>query len=109
MSKRVLLDENIPHGLRLLLTGCTVMTTAYQGWAGKKNGALVALAEEAGFDVMVTSDQGLNYQQSMRARKLALVVLSTGNKKSILANADRIIAAINATEAGSYALVDIHG
>jgi hypothetical protein len=108
MNKRVLLDENVPHGLRLLLSGHTVITAAYQGWAGKKNGALVALAEENAFDVMVTADQGLNYQQNMKGRKLALLVLSSGNKRFILANAPHILAAISAAQAGSYTLVDIH-
>ncbi len=69
---------------------------------------MVVLAEEAAFEVMVTADQGLNYQQNMKERKLAVVVLSTGNKKCILANAARILAAINDALPGSYALVEIH-
>ena len=108
MNKRVLLDENIPHALRLLLTGCTAITAAYQGWAGKKNGELVMLAEQDAFHVMVTSDRGLSYQQNMRGRKLALVVLSSGNKALILANAGRILAAVNEIEPGGYIVVDIH-
>lgn len=64
MGKRVLLDENLPQRLRLQLAGHTVITSAYQGWAGKLNGELVALAEAAAFDVMVTADQNLSYQQN---------------------------------------------
>ncbi len=107
MSKRVLLDENMPHPLRLKLTGHTVVTTAYQGWAGKKNGVLVALAEENGFDVMVTADQGLSYQQNMKGRKLALVVLSTAKKMIVLASAPRILAAVSAAQIGSFTFIDI--
>ncbi|MGC2660087.1 MAG: hypothetical protein WA324_19175 [Bryobacteraceae bacterium] len=67
MGKKVLLDENLTHKLRQLLPGHIVMTSAYQGWAGKLNGELVALAEAAGFEVMVTADQNLSYQQTCRS------------------------------------------
>ena len=107
MSKRVLLDENLPHKLRLLLTEHTVITSAYQGWAGKLNGDLVALAEAAKFDVMVTADQNLSYQQNMEGRKLALVVLSTNREKIVLANAPRILAAVKTAQVGGYTFVDI--
>ena len=62
MCRQVLLDENLPQKLRLMLSGHQVVTTAYRGWAGKSNGALIAAAEEAGFEVLVTADQGLSYQ-----------------------------------------------
>ena len=90
MAKRVLLDENLSHKLRGLLAGHTVITTLYQGWAGKLNGELVALAEQAAFDVMVTADQNL----------------STNREKLVLANVARILA-VDAASAGSYELVDI--
>ena len=108
MAKRVLLDENLSHKLRLLLTPWhTVITTAYQGWAGTLNGDLVALAEAEAYEVMVTADQSLSYQQNMQGRKLALVVLSSNREKIVLANAPRILAAVNDAHAGSYTFVDI--
>jgi hypothetical protein len=107
VSRRVLLDENLSHKLRPLLTGHTVITSAWMGWAGKLNGDLVALAEAADFEVMVTADQNLSYQQNMRARKLALVVLSTNREKMVLAKAPCILAAVNTVEVGGYVLVDI--
>ncbi len=107
MSKRVLLDENLPQKLRFLLTGHAVVTTAYQGWAGKSNGELVAVAEAAGFDVIVTADQGLNYQQNMAARKIALVVLSTNRSSLVMTGAPKILAAIDAAQAGSFSFVEI--
>lgn len=107
MSRRVLLDENLPHALRLLLTGHTVITTAYQGWAGKSNGALIAAAEEEAFDVMVTADQGVNYQQSLKGRKLAIVVISTNTKSVVLESALSILAAVNRALPGSFTFVDI--
>jgi hypothetical protein len=70
---RVLLDENLPQKLRLLLASHAVVTTAYQGWAGWSNGALIEAAESAEFAVLVTADQGLNYQQNLTGRKICLV------------------------------------
>lgn len=60
----ILLDENLPHRLRLLLPGHDVRTTAYQGWSGLSNGALLKAAEDAGFDAIITADQGIRYQQN---------------------------------------------
>ena len=78
----------------------TVCPAKYRrkGWAGKKNGELVALTEEADFDVMVTADQSLNYQQNLKRCKLALVVLSTNQKDLVLANA---------AQPGSFTFVDL--
>ena len=56
---KILLDENLPHALRLLLQGHDVYTVAYLGWSGTKNGALLQLAAEHGFDVMITLDKCL--------------------------------------------------
>jgi len=107
MSKRVLLDENLPQKLRFLLTGHMVVTVAYQGWAGISNGALVAAAEQAGYDVMVTADQGLNYQQNLEGRALGVVVLSTNRNSLVIENALRIVAAIDAAQPGGFTFVDI--
>src|SRR5580658_7564120 len=106
MSKRVLLDENLPQRLRLLLTGHTVITVAYQGWAGISNGALIAAAEQAGFDAMITADQGLNYQQNLKDRALAVVVLSTNRNNLVIEHALRILDAIDAAQPGSITFVD---
>jgi len=107
MLKRVLLDENLPQNLRLLLTGHAVATVAFQGWAGISNGALVAAAEQAGFDVMITADQGLNYQQNFIGRALAVVVLSTNRNSLVIENTSRISAAIDAAQPGGFTFVDI--
>lgn len=68
---RILLDESIPHKLRLLIgTNHTVATAWFQGWSGLKNGAVLDVAEEAGFGLFIPADQQLNYQQIFRAAKL---------------------------------------
>src|SRR5208283_5461639 len=93
--------------LRLLLPGQSVLTTAYQGWAGISNGALLAAREKDGFDVLVTADQGLNYQQNLVGLKLALVVLSSNKQSLVIKGASRISIAIDEAKPGSFTFVDI--
>jgi Domain of unknown function (DUF5615) len=71
----VLLDEQLPRQLAGHLVGHDVRTVQQQSWSGFKNGALLTAAEQAGFDVFVTADRNLEYQQSFRGRKLGVVVL----------------------------------
>ena len=103
---RILLDENIPHRLRTLLSGHDVRTTAYQGWAGLTNGTLLRAADEAGFDAMITADQGIRYQQNRVRYRLALVVLSTNKETLIAANVDSILTALAVATAGALVFVD---
>jgi hypothetical protein len=103
----VLLDENLPQGLRLFLGGHDVRTTRYQGWAGLANGALLKAAEEAGFEVFVTADRGILYQQNRTKSKLALIVLSTNERAQVAARVAEILAAINTAQPGNSAFVDI--
>ncbi len=75
---RVLLDESIPERLRTAFSDAVeVVTVRYQGWAGLKNGVLLRAAE-ASFDVLVTVDKGLRYQQNVGEREIAVVVLDAG-------------------------------
>jgi hypothetical protein len=68
---------------------------------------LVQAAEEAGFEVLVTGDQELVYQQNMQHRKIALVVLSTNKASLVSVNAKRILGAIDDSKVGGYCFVDI--
>ena len=67
---KVLLDENLPHRLRHRLGSHEVSTVSYMGWAGLKNGELLKAAEAAGFEVLVTGDQTLPYEQNLAERRL---------------------------------------
>ena len=105
---RIILDESVPQKLRLLIEGGhTVVTTWYQGWSGLKNGALLTAAEAAGFDLFITADQELTYQQNLTGRKMAVLVLSTNNWDLVKAGITEIGAAIDAVTPGSYADVEI--
>src|SRR4051812_19776208 len=107
MPKRVLLDENLPQKLRLMLPPHDVSTTAYQGWAGMSNGSLLAAAERAGIEVLLTADQGLNYQQNLKARRIAIVVLSTNLNSVVVAQAPGIAAAIETMSPGTFMYLDL--
>ncbi|MFB2877619.1 DUF5615 family PIN-like protein [Floridanema aerugineum] len=71
---RVLLDECLPKKLKRELVGHTVITVPQQGWAGKKNGELLQLAESE-FDVFLTIDRNLTAQQNLSTRNIAIVVI----------------------------------
>jgi hypothetical protein len=72
---RVLLDECVPRGLRKELLGHEVKTVAEAGWAGVKNGELLQLAERQ-FDLLLTVDRNLEYQQNFAGLALAIIVIN---------------------------------
>lgn len=80
----------------------TIRTAAEQGWGKLANGELLQVAERDGFQVMVTADQSIAYQQNLKGRKLALVVLGTNDLDLLEAQPERLVAAVEAATAGSY-------
>ncbi len=72
---KVLLDNCTPNPLRRYLTGHTVHHCAELGWASLENGELLAVAETEGFDLFITCDRNLRYQQNMSGRRLAILEL----------------------------------
>src|SRR5665213_3598089 len=104
---KIILDESVPQKLRLSIEdGHTVVTTWYRGWSGLKNGALLTAADKAGFDLFITADQELTYQQNLTRRKMAVLVLSTNNWDFVKAGIAEIRAAIDAVTPGSYTEVE---
>jgi predicted nuclease of predicted toxin-antitoxin system len=83
---RVLLDENLPRRLLGLLgEDLVAVTVARRGWKGKKNGELLAAAEEE-FDVLLTMDRGIEHQQNLSRFDLAIVrLVAPGNTHKDLA------------------------
>ncbi|HEY0797128.1 MAG TPA: hypothetical protein VGD64_15250 [Acidisarcina sp.] len=82
------------------------MSADSQGWADLQNGDLLKAAEDAGFEVMVTADQSIAYQQNLTRRRLALVVLNTNHWPTLRLDADRVASAINAASAGNFIVVE---
>ena len=98
---KVLLDENIPHDLRPHLAHHDTYTVAYLGWAGLRNGRLLEAAEVNGFDVLVTGDLSMSYQQNLTSRRIAIVSLSAIGWPIIEAHVPTIVSAVDEATAGA--------
>jgi hypothetical protein len=72
---RVLLDECVPRKLKSSLTGYECRTVPEEGMAGKRNGELLELAEKAGFDVFLSLDRGIEFQQNLQSRRIAVLLV----------------------------------
>jgi hypothetical protein len=72
---KLLLDENLPHQMRLEFTGHDIFTVAYMKWAGIENGELLRRAAADGFDALITNDRGLEHEQNVGSLPVAVIVL----------------------------------
>ena len=79
---RVLLDENLPRALASELTGHQVTTVQAAGWAGAKNGELLRLADNR-FDVLLTMDRSLRYQQNLDALGLSVLIVRAPSNRMV--------------------------
>jgi hypothetical protein len=104
---RILLDQNTPAPVRYALLGHQVETAYERGWSELSNGKLIAEAESAGFDVLITSDQSISYQQNWTGRKLGLLVLSTNDWTRIRQAKERILEAVNGMEPATCIRLEI--
>jgi predicted nuclease of predicted toxin-antitoxin system len=103
---RVLVDECLPRFLRRVLPGHFVQTAQDCGWAGIKNGELLLLAEEQ-FDVFLTSDKNLRYQQNLAERKIAIIEFPANRRVVVKQIVPQLIEALNTTRPGSYVQLDM--
>ena len=103
----ILFDNNVPRGLARALAGHVVTEARDRGWATLKNGVLLSVAEEAGFDLLVTPDQNIRYQQNLQGRKIAIVVLTQLRWGLVRGVLGEIAAAVNAATVGSFAEVEV--
>ena len=103
---KVLLDENLPHRLRNKLGGHEAFTVSYMRWAGLKNGELLRAAVDAGFEVFITGDQTLSYEQNLTGRRIAILVLSTIDRDIVMSKVALIVAALDNITLGAIEHVD---
>ncbi len=103
----ILFDHGTPRGIAPALVGHTVKEARAQGWDTLSNGDLLNVAEDAGFDLLLTTDKNLRHQQNLQRRKLAIVVLSKSRWSLVRTVMEEIVVAVNAAKPGSYTLVDI--
>jgi hypothetical protein len=103
----ILFDHSVPAPLSTCLTHCSITEARDRGWDRLSNGDLLAEAEKAGFDVLLTADKNMRYQQNLKGRRIALVVLSTPRWPVLRLHVDKIAAAIGAAIPGNYIEVNL--
>ncbi|MEO8098324.1 MAG: hypothetical protein ABI811_11535 [Acidobacteriota bacterium] len=104
---RILFDHGTPSGIAVALTGHEVTEAIDRGWDQISNGELLKLPEEAGFDLLLTTDKNLHYQQNLTNRKISVVVLGNSTWRYVRPHLDRVLEAVNAAMAGSFSEVEI--
>ena len=103
---RVFLDQGVPHGIRRYLKDQHEAVTAiFQGWDQRENGDLLKAAEDAGFDVMISTDKVyLTYEHRLAKRRIAL---GTGNWPNIQRHLPEIAAEVEAAQPGKFSFVEM--
>ena len=104
---KILFDNGTPKPIARVLIGHTVIRARQIGWHELANGDLIRMAEEAGFDLLLSTDKNIRYQQNLTGRKIALVILGSSQWPQVQPHLDEIAAAINAATPGSYKEVEI--
>ena len=104
---RILFDQGTPVSLRRYLTSHVVDTAFERGWSALHNGALLNIAEQEGYDLLITTDQNLRYQQRLADRQRSLIVLLSTSWPRIQLRIDAIQAAVANSVAGGYQEIPI--
>ena len=97
----ILLDECTPHAVKKRLPHLAIRTVQEMGWSGVKNGELLKLADQQ-FDVFITTDKSLRYQQNLTRVKLAFLLLPTNSVPVVIALLPQIEAALNTIQSGDF-------
>jgi hypothetical protein len=102
----ILFDHSTPAPLRFALKRHGVVEAVERGWERLANGALLDAAEAAGFELFVTADKNIRYQQNLSGRKIAIVVLGNAQWPVLRQYVERVVAAVDAALPGSYSEVE---
>jgi hypothetical protein len=104
---RILFDHSTPAPLRHALTTHVVVEAVERGWETLENGALLDAAEAEGFEIFITADKNIRYQQNLAARRIAVVILGNAQWPVLRRHVDRVVAALDGAAPGSYFEVEI--
>ena len=107
LSMLILFDHGTPRSIARSLHGHTVVEAIARGWDTLANGALLKVAEEAGFDLLLSTDKNIRYQQNLKGRRIAILILGNPQRPAVHRYIDRVVAAVNAATPGSFAEVEI--
>jgi hypothetical protein len=99
---KVLFDQNVPKNLIPYLSAHEVTRSYALGWQNDKDGTLLKKAESAGFQVFVTGDKNIVYQQNLSSLAISVVELSRTNWPQVKPHVHRIVDSVNSCVAGSY-------
>ena len=103
----ILFDHGTPRSIARWLQGHNVVEAIAKGWDRLSNGALLKAAEEAGFDLLLSTDKNIQYQQNLKGRRIAVVILGNPQRPAVHRYIGRVVAAVNAATPGSFAEVEI--
>lgn len=104
---RVLFDQGAPLPARHFLRHHAVSISSDLGWDQLKNGDLLMAAESAGYELLLTTDKNLRYQQNLKGRAIAIVVIGYSHWPTLKQHIERVVEAVDAATPGSYVEVDI--
>lgn len=104
---RVLFDHGTPRGIKRFLTKHIVREAIQEGWDAISNGDLLTAAEQSGFDVLLTTDKNIRYQQNLAGRKIAVVALGRSRWTLVKPAITKVVAAVDSVTPGSYTEVEI--
>jgi hypothetical protein len=104
---KILFDNGTPKPIASALRSHQISHARKIGWHELKNGELLEQAERAGYDLLLSTDKNLRYQQNLERRKIAVIVLSHPQWPVVRLHLDKIAAAVNAATPGSYTEVEI--
>jgi len=99
--KRIILDENLPQPLRHEFGNHNVVTVGFMGWAGTQNGDLIKFIDGE-FDILITGDQNLRYQQNLKERRIAIIELPHTRLDQLRPMLGQIKEAVEVSSTGSY-------
>lgn len=103
----ILFDNGTPAPLRYALKDHVVVEVVERGWDRLVNGELIAAAEAAGFEALLTTDKNMRYQQNLKGREIAFVVVGNQQWPTLRNYVEWVVAAVNAATPGSYVEVEI--
>jgi predicted nuclease of predicted toxin-antitoxin system len=104
---KILFDQGTPDPLRRFLPGHLVHTAIENGWSTLENGELLKSAENGGYDLLITTDQNLRYQQNLKGRKIGIVVLLTTSWPKIQQKLADVVLTIGQAGPGCYVEIKV--
>ncbi len=104
---RILFDQGTPVPLRRHLAEHVVTTAFEEGWSDLANGKLLDTAEQAGFELLITTDSNLQYQQNLTERRIGIIVLRSASWPRIQKSISAIQVAVGRASIGSYEEIEI--